>query len=238
MTDEMLEAADRRIYLPMCACAAPAPAPSTPPPHAPLAPLLPSVGARARARASVRPSASASVSAPARVARPGLASPSRSTSRSPLRSSCSGCSTLCRSREGGCSLCRKQGGSDLGRLALRRPLSAPDHASGCSELRPSLANQPLGPRWPAIIGLGFHSGCPRKRWTACVDRGTAASRDQTPRAKSLRASRTWVERCPSATRGGRKTSGTRDAGSPSRLPQRRLRCIFGVFWTYRGGGPL
>eukprot|EP00964_Phaeocystis_antarctica_P070675 scaffold43060_cov56-Phaeocystis_antarctica.AAC.2 len=47
-------------------------------------------------------------------------------------------------------LCGKQGGSDLGQLALRRPLSAPDRASGYPELRPASANQPLGPRWPAI----------------------------------------------------------------------------------------
>ena len=47
-------------------------------------------------------------------------------------------------------LCEKQGGSDLGQLALRRPLSGTDRASGCPELRPASANQPLGPRWPAI----------------------------------------------------------------------------------------
>ena len=38
----------------------------------------------------------------------------------------------------------------FGQLALRRPLSAPDRASGYPELRPASANQPLGPRWPAI----------------------------------------------------------------------------------------
>ena len=103
----------------------------------------------------------------------------------------------------------------------RRLLRADQAASGCPKLRPSSAYQPLRPRWPAVIGFGFHTGCPRKRWIACVDRGTAASRDRTPRAKSLRASRTWVERSPSATRGGRKTSGTRDAGLPSRLPRNR-----------------
>ena len=36
-------------------------------------------------------------------------------------------------------LCGKQGGSDLGQLALRRPLSAPDRAPGCPELRPASA---------------------------------------------------------------------------------------------------
>ena len=47
-------------------------------------------------------------------------------------------------------LCGKQGGSDLGQLALRRPLPGTDRASGYPELRPASANQPLGPRWPAI----------------------------------------------------------------------------------------
>ena len=38
-------------------------------------------------------------------------------------------------------------------------LSAPDHASGCLELRPASANPPLGPRWPAgHTGLGFNMG--------------------------------------------------------------------------------
>ena len=47
---------------------------------------------------------------------------------------------------------RSQAGSAFGLLALRsrNPLSAPDHASGCPEPRPASANQPLGPRWPAI----------------------------------------------------------------------------------------
>ena len=56
-------------------------------------------------------------------------------------------------RDGSCfsfMLCGKQGGSDLGQLALREPLSVPDRASGCHELRPASANQPLGPRWPVI----------------------------------------------------------------------------------------
>ena len=38
-------------------------------------------------------------------------------------------------------------------LALREPLSVPDRASGRPELRPASANQPLGPRWPAIQAL-------------------------------------------------------------------------------------
>ena len=38
---------------------------------------------------------------------------------------------------------RKQGGSDLGQLALQRLLSASGHASGCGEPRPASANQPL-----------------------------------------------------------------------------------------------
>ena len=44
-----------------------------------------------------------------------------------------------------------QAGSPVGnRVALRRHLSTPDHALCCPELRPASANQPLGPRWPAI----------------------------------------------------------------------------------------
>ena len=35
---------------------------------------------------------------------------------------------------------RKQGGSDLGQLALQRLLSAPGHASGCGEPRPASAS--------------------------------------------------------------------------------------------------
>ena len=41
------------------------------------------------------------------------------------------------------ALCRKQGGSALGQLALRRLLPAPDHAAGCPRLRPASANQPV-----------------------------------------------------------------------------------------------
>ena len=143
VSDEMLHAADRRIFLPMCVCALPAP--YALPPHAPLAPLLPSV--------------SASASVPARVARPGLDSPSRSTSRLPLRSSSNGFSTPCQSHEG---------------------------------------------------------GFPPRRRTACAECGTAVSRGRKPHAQSLRASQTTVGWPPSATRGGQKTSGTRDAESPSR----------------------
>ena len=44
---------------------------------------------------------------------------------------------------GGPVLCRKHGGSAVGRLARLRPLSAPDPASGCPRLRPGSANQPL-----------------------------------------------------------------------------------------------
>ena len=68
----------------------------------------------------------------------------------PVTSACTVWSmgTVCRSH-----LCGKQGGSDLGQLALRRPPSAPDRASGYPELRPASANRPLGPRWPAISVL-------------------------------------------------------------------------------------
>ena len=47
--------------------------------------------------------------------------------------------------------CRDQAGAGFGQLALRRLLSAPEHASGCPKLRPASANRPLVPRWPAIL---------------------------------------------------------------------------------------
>eukprot|EP00964_Phaeocystis_antarctica_P072938 scaffold44714_cov66-Phaeocystis_antarctica.AAC.2 len=37
--------------------------------------------------------------------------------------------------------------SDLGQLALRRPLSAQDRSPGCPRLRPAAAKQPVGRRW-------------------------------------------------------------------------------------------
>ena len=37
--------------------------------------------------------------------------------------------------------------SDLGQLALRRPLSAQDRSPGCRRLRPAAAKQPVGRRW-------------------------------------------------------------------------------------------
>ena len=40
--------------------------------------------------------------------------------------------------------CRKQGCPDSGQLAHRRPLSAPEHASGHPELRPVSAHRPVG----------------------------------------------------------------------------------------------
>eukprot|EP00964_Phaeocystis_antarctica_P045132 scaffold25969_cov63-Phaeocystis_antarctica.AAC.2 len=54
----------------------------------------------------------------------------------------------------------KQGGSDLGQLALLSALSAPDRASGCAEPRASAGlGQPAA--WAALglaghTGLGFH----------------------------------------------------------------------------------
>ena len=44
-------------------------------------------------------------------------------------------------------------------LALRRLLSAPEHASGCPKLRPAKPN-PLGLRWPTtqVLGLGLGFG--------------------------------------------------------------------------------
>ena len=48
---------------------------------------------------------------------------------------------------------RKQGGTAFGQLALRKLLSGSGHASGCPELRPASANQPVRPRWPAMQAL-------------------------------------------------------------------------------------
>eukprot|EP00964_Phaeocystis_antarctica_P008953 scaffold4849_cov58-Phaeocystis_antarctica.AAC.7 len=72
---------------------------------------------------------------------------------------------LGRAADGAPHLCGKQGGSDFGQLALRRPLSAPDRAPGCPELRPASAKQPLGPRWPRRYGHCSPHGAPRRgRW--------------------------------------------------------------------------
>ena len=46
----------------------------------------------------------------------------------------------------------KTGGSGLGQLALRSPLTAPGRAPGCPELLLASANQPLGSRWPTSRG--------------------------------------------------------------------------------------
>ena len=47
--------------------------------------------------------------------------------------------------------------SDLGQLALRRPLSAQCHAPGHLKLRPASASQPLWPLWhPGYLDPGLH----------------------------------------------------------------------------------
>ena len=48
---------------------------------------------------------------------------------------------------------RNRAGAAFGQLALRRLLSALNHAPGCPELRPASASQPVGRRWPFISGL-------------------------------------------------------------------------------------
>ena len=82
----------------------------------------------------------------------------------------------------GTLLCRNQAGSAVGQLALRRPLSAPNHASGCPELRPASANQPLGPCWPAIYRT--HS---RHRHAAARAAGAAAHRRRAGQPGRVRA---------------------------------------------------
>ena len=95
----------------------------------------------------------------------------RSTTGSSSPSSCRACLAR-RTASGGCTdLCRNQGGSDFGQLALPRPLAAPDHAAGCPEPGPASANQPLGPRWPGHISrLFFDTGAPAATTTTstCV----------------------------------------------------------------------
>eukprot|EP00964_Phaeocystis_antarctica_P121780 scaffold85446_cov30-Phaeocystis_antarctica.AAC.2 len=52
--------------------------------------------------------------------------------------------------------CDKQVGSDFGQLALRRPLSAPEHASACPEPRP--IRRMGGSGRPGLIGSVFDTG--------------------------------------------------------------------------------
>ena len=59
-------------------------------------------------------------------------------------------------------LCRNQAGSAVGQPALRRPLSAPEQAPGCPELRPASAKQSVGPRWPTASGPSYRA-CFRHR---------------------------------------------------------------------------
>ena len=54
-------------------------------------------------------------------------------------------------------LYRQPGGSDLGQLAPRRPLSAPDRAPGYPTPRPAKQDQPPGRRWPATSAVGLHT---------------------------------------------------------------------------------
>ena len=50
--------------------------------------------------------------------------------------------------------CRKQGPPPrLGQSGAKQASPVPEHASGRPKLRPASANQPLGPRWPAMSGL-------------------------------------------------------------------------------------
>eukprot|EP00964_Phaeocystis_antarctica_P010002 scaffold5453_cov58-Phaeocystis_antarctica.AAC.6 len=83
---------------------------------------------------------------------------------------------------------RKQGGTGFGQLALRRLLSAPDHAPGCPKLRPASANQPNGLRWPATQALVFtqRRACTMRVW-ACTRKAVTpfASAQPSESAKAL-----------------------------------------------------
>ena len=79
----------------------------------------------------------------------------------------------------GLSRCRKQVGSVFGQRPLvQRLLSAPDHASGCSESRPASANQPVGPRWPIKPVLFYRplvrQPVSKRRAKGCVVRSPVA----------------------------------------------------------------
>ena len=72
---------------------------------------------------------------------------------------------LCSDASAARCLCREQAGSACGQLALRRRLSASQHASGCPKARPASANPPLGRRCPATRALFFtrRGAVPRHR---------------------------------------------------------------------------
>ena len=64
-------------------------------------------------------------------------------------------------RPGGAAPCQKQAGTGCGQLALRRLLSAPEHASGCPELRPA-SGQPAA--WAALAPKPYRPCVSTHRW--------------------------------------------------------------------------
>eukprot|EP00964_Phaeocystis_antarctica_P019027 scaffold10494_cov53-Phaeocystis_antarctica.AAC.2 len=77
----------------------------------------------------------------------------------------------------------KQAGSDLGQLALRRLLSAPDNA-------PASANEPLSPRWPATQTLLSTGGLALQSCSSARSRASAQappSREAAPPATAAAA---------------------------------------------------
>ena len=123
-------------------------------------------------------------------------------------------------------MCKKQGGSGFGQLALRRPLSALDRASGCPELRPASAIPPRKRLWPAILGVvslfdtGLHVWLQRGE-------GRVEQRGATPRA-ARRHGRPPVRRLASDAelRGLRRGRGAAGVGLDVAVA---LAALFGVW---------
>ena len=72
-----------------------------------------------------------------------------------------------------------------GQPALRRPRAAPSRASGCPEVRPASATQPLGPRWPATHRRRFSGQAVADVDALLVHDGRAAHRRHLPALQRL-----------------------------------------------------
>ena len=119
-------------------------------------------------------------------------------------------------------------------------LSAPEHASGCSEPRPASVNQPLGPRWPGHIGLVFRHRCPGgyddDEYVRCSYRAQSAVRPpwsetgyeaytKPPRKSSGGKSAAGGASAAGCTPAGGTTSASGDTGSAAAPVVGAKRCI-------------
>eukprot|EP00964_Phaeocystis_antarctica_P077258 scaffold47912_cov73-Phaeocystis_antarctica.AAC.2 len=111
-------------------------------------------GGQGRCSAALRCAAGAAAASPRRCARP------RAQAR---RGTCAGTWVKRRNRA-----------SAFVQLALGRLLSAPGRASGCPKFRPASADQPLGPRWPAMLGLHAQARVVKRQDEAGEDARRAA----------------------------------------------------------------